>query len=96
MREACLEEVYRLAKTDPRIVFIGSDLGEGTLKKFKQEMPGPVLYGRHLRAARGGHGGGNGGGRHDRVRQHDQHVHHPALLRADRRWTSACTTSTSG
>jgi len=39
MREACLEEVYRLAKTDPRIVFIGSDLGEGTLKKFKQEMP---------------------------------------------------------
>ena len=39
MREACLEEVYRLAKTDPRIVFIGSDLGEGTLRKFKQEMP---------------------------------------------------------
>lgn len=39
MREACLEEVYRLAKTDPRIVFIGSDLGEGTLRKFKEEMP---------------------------------------------------------
>lgn len=39
MREACLEEVYRLAKTDPRIVFIGSDLGVGTLSKFKEEMP---------------------------------------------------------
>lgn len=39
MREACLEEVYRLAKTDPRIVFIGSDLGVGTLRKFKEEMP---------------------------------------------------------
>lgn len=39
MREACLNEVYRLAKDDPRIVFIGSDLGYGTLRKFKEEMP---------------------------------------------------------
>ena len=31
MRETCLDQVYRLAKTDPRIVFIGSDLGAGTL-----------------------------------------------------------------
>jgi len=40
MREACLEQVYALAKTDPRITFIGSDLGVGTLRKFKEEMPG--------------------------------------------------------
>jgi transketolase len=39
MRKMCLEMVYRLAKTDPRIVFIGSDLGVGTLKQFKAEMP---------------------------------------------------------
>ena len=39
MRETCLEQVYQLAKTDPRIVFIGSDLGVGTLRKFKEEMP---------------------------------------------------------
>ena len=39
MRETCLNEVYRLAKTDPRIVFIGSDLGVGTLNNFKEEMP---------------------------------------------------------
>lgn len=39
MREACLEQVYQLAKRDPRIVFIGSDLGVGTLRKFKEEMP---------------------------------------------------------
>ena len=39
MRETCLDQVYQLAKSDPRIVFIGSDLGVGTLRKFKEEMP---------------------------------------------------------
>ncbi|MGB7541506.1 MAG: transketolase C-terminal domain-containing protein, partial [Burkholderiales bacterium] len=39
MRETSLEEVYKLAKQDSRVVFIGSDLGVGTLNKFKQEMP---------------------------------------------------------
>jgi transketolase len=31
--------VYELAKTDERIFFIGSDLGVGTPKQFKAEMP---------------------------------------------------------
>jgi transketolase len=31
--------VYELAKKDRRIFFIGSDLGFGTLQKFKEEMP---------------------------------------------------------
>ena len=39
MRQTCLDQIYELAKTDPRIVFIGSDLGVGTLRKFKEEMP---------------------------------------------------------
>lgn len=39
MRETCLDQVYELAKADPRVVFIGSDLGIGTLRKFKEEMP---------------------------------------------------------
>lgn len=39
MREASLEEVYKLAKRDERVFFVGSDLGVGTLDKFKQEMP---------------------------------------------------------
>lgn len=39
MRENCLKTVYELAKTDPRIVFIGSDLGVGVLAEFKKEMP---------------------------------------------------------
>jgi transketolase len=39
MRQLCLDTVYELAKKDPRIFFIGSDLGVGTLQKFKQEMP---------------------------------------------------------
>jgi transketolase len=39
MRETCLDQVYELAKKDPRITFIGSDLGVGTLRKFKEEMP---------------------------------------------------------
>jgi transketolase len=31
--------VYELAKSDQRIFFIGSDLGVGTLEKFKNEIP---------------------------------------------------------
>jgi len=39
MRKRCLDEVYELAKKDKRIVFIGSDLGVGTLDQFKHELP---------------------------------------------------------
>ena len=39
MRQTCLNMVYELAKQDPRVVFVGSDLGIGTLKQFKAEMP---------------------------------------------------------
>jgi transketolase len=39
MRKTCLDQVYQLAKADERVVFIGSDLGVGTLDQFKAEMP---------------------------------------------------------
>lgn len=39
MRKTALDMVYYLAKKDKRIFFIGSDLGVGTLKQFKEEMP---------------------------------------------------------
>ncbi len=39
MRQMCLNMVYELAKADERVFFIGSDLGVGTLDKFKAEMP---------------------------------------------------------
>ncbi|MBI3457753.1 MAG: transketolase, partial [Candidatus Rokubacteria bacterium] len=39
MRKVCLDMVYELAKQDPRVFFIGSDLGAGTLEPFKREMP---------------------------------------------------------
>jgi transketolase len=39
MRENCLKTVYELAKSDERIVFVGSDLGVGVLAEFKKEMP---------------------------------------------------------
>ncbi|EME70547.1 putative transketolase C-terminal section [Paramagnetospirillum caucaseum] len=39
MRQTALDQVYELAKRDQRVVFVGSDLGVGTLKKFKAEMP---------------------------------------------------------
>jgi deoxyxylulose-5-phosphate synthase len=39
MRKRCLDEVYELARRDERIVFIGSDLGVGTLDRFKNEFP---------------------------------------------------------
>ena len=39
MRKTCLDSVYQLAKADPRIIFIGSDLGPGVLSSMKKEMP---------------------------------------------------------
>ena len=39
MRQMCLNMVYELAKVDDRVFFIGSDLGEGTLNQFKEEIP---------------------------------------------------------
>ncbi|PPR79041.1 MAG: 1-deoxy-D-xylulose-5-phosphate synthase [Alphaproteobacteria bacterium MarineAlpha2_Bin1] len=39
MRKTCLDMVYELAKTDDRIVFIGSDLGAGTLSEMQKNMP---------------------------------------------------------
>lgn len=39
MRETCLKSVYELAQKDERVFFIGSDLGVGVLKEFKQNIP---------------------------------------------------------
>ena len=39
MRKKCLDSVYELAKKNDRIVFIGSDLGPGTLDQFKKDFP---------------------------------------------------------
>jgi transketolase len=39
MRKTCLEHVHLLAKADPRVVFLGSDLGCGTLEGMRLEFP---------------------------------------------------------
>lgn len=39
MRKTGLNTIYEVAKNDKNIVFIGSDLGPGTLDNFKAEMP---------------------------------------------------------
>jgi len=39
MRKTCVDMVYTLAKRDPRVVFIGSDLSPGLLDDMKAEMP---------------------------------------------------------
>jgi transketolase len=39
MRNTCLNMVHELAKRDPRVVFVGSDLSPGLLKNMKAEMP---------------------------------------------------------
>ena len=39
MRKTSLDGVYQLAKVDPRVVFIGSDLGPGVLDEMKREIP---------------------------------------------------------
>lgn len=39
MRKTCLDCVFDLAKTDERVLFVGSDLGHGTLSNFQQTYP---------------------------------------------------------
>jgi transketolase len=39
MRQTALDTVYALARKDPRVVFVGSDLGADTLKDMKVELP---------------------------------------------------------
>src|ERR1700683_5279152 len=39
MRKTCLDWVYKLAKADPRVVFVGSDLSPGLLSEMRAEMP---------------------------------------------------------
>ncbi len=39
MRKTCLESVYKLAKRNKKVIFIGSDLGPGVLKEFKENIP---------------------------------------------------------
>jgi transketolase len=40
MRKAVLDTVLELARRDERVVYIGSDLGAGTMDGFKKEFPG--------------------------------------------------------
>ena len=40
MRQKALLTVYELAKHDSRVVFVGSDLGAGTLQAMHDELPG--------------------------------------------------------
>lgn len=39
MRKVAINSIHDLAKRDPRVVFIGSDLGPGVLDKMRVEMP---------------------------------------------------------
>ena len=39
MRKTCLDCIYELALMDERVVFVGSDLGAGTMDRFREEMP---------------------------------------------------------
>ena len=39
MRQTAINAIYELAKRDPRVVFIGSDLGPGVLAEMKASMP---------------------------------------------------------
>jgi transketolase len=39
MRKTCVDMVYELAKKDPRVVFIGSDLSPGLLAEMQRDFP---------------------------------------------------------
>lgn len=40
MRGACVDKVFELAKRDPRVVYIGSDLSPDLTERMRKEMPG--------------------------------------------------------
>ena len=40
MRKTCLDTLHQLAKRDPRVLYLGSDPGAGTLDAMKAELPG--------------------------------------------------------
>jgi transketolase len=40
MRKECLNSIYRIAQNDPKVIFVGSDLGAGTLDEMKFHLPG--------------------------------------------------------
>ena len=40
MRPACVDMVFELAKRDPRVVYIGSDLSPDLVERMKKELPG--------------------------------------------------------
>lgn len=39
MRQTCVDMVYELAKMDERVVFVGSDLSPGLLRKMQEQFP---------------------------------------------------------
>jgi len=39
MRKECLNTVFKIAKKDNKVIFIGSDLGPGVLSEFKKKFP---------------------------------------------------------
>lgn len=43
MRQACQNHIFELAKRDPRVVFVGSDLGPGLLDEMRRTMPDRYL-----------------------------------------------------
>lgn len=43
MRAACLKEIHELARRDPRVFFIGSDLGKAVLEPMRLEFPDRFL-----------------------------------------------------
>ncbi|EQC46810.1 transketolase family protein [Bacteriovorax sp. Seq25_V] len=43
MRKDSIEHIYKLAKEDCRVVFIGSDLGAGSIAKYQTELPKQFL-----------------------------------------------------
>ncbi len=40
MRNACVDKIFELAKREPRVTYIGSDLDEDIARRMKAEMPG--------------------------------------------------------
>jgi len=83
MRKVAINSIHDLAKRDPRVVFIGSDLGPGVLEAMRVEMPDRFSW-KASRSSNHRHRRGTRDGRLHALHQHDRDVSDAPLFRAAR------------
>ena len=92
MRQTCLNMVYRAGQARPARRSSSAPISAPICSSgMKEEMPDRWYMEGITEAERDRHGRGVGDGGLYPLRQHHRDLHHPALLRAGRGRSAACT-----